>query len=312
MSGSVLFPGDGPVVVGHRGARRRASENTPAAFDAAAELGASWVELDVRLSSDDVAVVVHDAELADGRAVCETTATALSGAGVSTLDDILRGLPAGLGADVEIKHRRGEPGWDAEASVARATARVVTRAAQQHERPLLVTSFDAEAVAVVIADAPAVATGLLTPVLTPVATGLARARELGVDVLAPHYTASGLSREGVAAVHDHGFEVLVWTVNGARRLRRLAAAGVDAVCTDEVELAVRTLRAPTHDGHADVAVAQRSSSSQSAQASRSSSDAASPAPASWGPDAGASSEGLRPPGGRRRSSGRRFGGRPGR
>lgn len=53
-----------PLVVGHRGARAFAPENTLAAFDKAAELGCDMVELDVHLSRDGVAVVHHDDRLA--------------------------------------------------------------------------------------------------------------------------------------------------------------------------------------------------------------------------------------------------------
>ena len=46
--------------VAHRGAARHAPENTIAAIDAALELGAHAVELDVRTTSDGVLVLMHD------------------------------------------------------------------------------------------------------------------------------------------------------------------------------------------------------------------------------------------------------------
>ena len=57
-------------VIAHRGASRAERENTVAAFRRAAELGADMVELDVRRSADGGLVVHHDAHLEDGRAVC--------------------------------------------------------------------------------------------------------------------------------------------------------------------------------------------------------------------------------------------------
>ena len=57
-----------PLVIGHRGASAARPENTVEAFRHAAELGADWVELDVRRTADDALVVHHDAELPDGRA----------------------------------------------------------------------------------------------------------------------------------------------------------------------------------------------------------------------------------------------------
>ena len=53
----------GPVVVAHRGASSTRPENTLAAFDEAIALGAPFVECDVRLSADGVAMVIHDPTL---------------------------------------------------------------------------------------------------------------------------------------------------------------------------------------------------------------------------------------------------------
>ncbi len=53
-----------PLVIAHRGDSSRCPENTLAAFASAAAAGADGIELDVRLSSDGVVVVCHDATLA--------------------------------------------------------------------------------------------------------------------------------------------------------------------------------------------------------------------------------------------------------
>lgn len=50
-------------VIAHRGASAAAPENTLAAFELAAGQGADAFELDVRLSADGAAVVIHDATL---------------------------------------------------------------------------------------------------------------------------------------------------------------------------------------------------------------------------------------------------------
>lgn len=50
-------------VVAHRGASAYAPENTLAAFQLAAEMGAEWFELDTHLSGDGVPVVIHDGTL---------------------------------------------------------------------------------------------------------------------------------------------------------------------------------------------------------------------------------------------------------
>ena len=52
------------LVVAHRGASAREPENTLTAFDSALSAGADAIELDVRLSSDGVPVLMHDADVA--------------------------------------------------------------------------------------------------------------------------------------------------------------------------------------------------------------------------------------------------------
>ncbi len=52
-----------PLIIGHRGASTVAPENTLAAFTQALSTGADGIELDVRLASDGVPVVIHDATL---------------------------------------------------------------------------------------------------------------------------------------------------------------------------------------------------------------------------------------------------------
>jgi len=49
-----------PTIVGHRGARGEAPENTAAGFQVAMEAGVHEIELDVRLSRDGHLIVVHD------------------------------------------------------------------------------------------------------------------------------------------------------------------------------------------------------------------------------------------------------------
>src|SRR5688572_31359268 len=57
-------PGAKPLVLGHRGARHAAPENTHAAFELSRAEGAAGVELDVRLVKSGEIVVLHDPTLA--------------------------------------------------------------------------------------------------------------------------------------------------------------------------------------------------------------------------------------------------------
>jgi glycerophosphoryl diester phosphodiesterase len=70
-----------PLIIGHRGASSHAPENTLAALRLAVEAGADGVEFDVRLSRDNVPVVIHDRDLrrvtGSGALVSELTASEL-------------------------------------------------------------------------------------------------------------------------------------------------------------------------------------------------------------------------------------------
>ena len=57
-----LYTGIDVEIIGHRGAPEEAPENTIAAFDAAAELGADALEVDVCVTRDGVPILWHDCE----------------------------------------------------------------------------------------------------------------------------------------------------------------------------------------------------------------------------------------------------------
>ena len=101
-------------VIAHRGASRTFPENTLDAFRGAAELGAEWVELDVRRTSDRQLVVHHDATLpGDERPLASLTRAELP-ASVCSLTDALatcKQTSPALGINIEIKSGRGEPGY---------------------------------------------------------------------------------------------------------------------------------------------------------------------------------------------------------
>ena len=90
-----------PRVLAHRGdTTAAATENTIAAFLAAAAAGASGVELDVRRTADGALVVVHDAVVEGVGPVADARLRDLP-ADVAVLDEAL-GVLEGLVVNVEI------------------------------------------------------------------------------------------------------------------------------------------------------------------------------------------------------------------
>jgi glycerophosphoryl diester phosphodiesterase len=229
-----------PLVVGHRGERGgRHRENTPAAFDAAAAAGAEWVELDARRSADGAIVVYHDGWCPDGVPVVDRTVADLGALGICTLEEVLAGLPDGLGVDLEVKNLPGEPDYDPTDAVVGAVAEVVRD--RTGDRPLLVSSFNPLTVAELVRTLPDVPAGLVHFDSLSVTAALPIAVEQKAAAVCSRVGAPDLDRDGIAAVHAAGLGMLVWTVNNLVQAAQLAIDGVDAICTDRPGALVEAL-----------------------------------------------------------------------
>ena len=230
-----------PPVIAHRGARWRAPENTMAAFRAARDDGARWIETDVKLTADGVPVLMHDD-------MVDRTTNGKGAVAAMTLDD-LRGLDAGgwFGADfrgeaiprladvlsfalgaamrvnVELKPCPGR---------SQATAMVALLEAAKlwpKDAPsLLISSFDIECLMVAAQLHPDWPRGLLLDGWRDdwrdvmAATG---ARTLNID-------ADCLTDARLDVLAKAGVTVLAYTVNDAGRARHLINQGVRAVFAD--------------------------------------------------------------------------------
>src|SRR4029453_11334209 len=100
-----------PKVIGHRGGMAYAPENTLASFVEAKRRGATWVEIDVKLTADNVPILMHDPSLKPppgaGRLVPPTARADLP-KGVPTFEEAIDCFAAlGLGCNVEIKPCEG-------------------------------------------------------------------------------------------------------------------------------------------------------------------------------------------------------------
>jgi glycerophosphoryl diester phosphodiesterase len=218
-----------PRVIGHRGAAARAPENTLAGFRKAAALGCRWVEFDVRLSSDDQPVVIHDDTLdrtTDGSGAVGATPLAdllkrdAGGEPIPTLRQTLAELiRVGLGGNLEMK---ADPGRD------EALADAVATAVRRHASPLLVSSFSATALDAFARLAPGIPRGMLTETLVP--GWRETASRLGAAAVACDQRS--LRREDAGAAHGAGFLLAAYTVNDPRRALELFGWGVDSVFSD--------------------------------------------------------------------------------
>jgi glycerophosphoryl diester phosphodiesterase len=221
-------------VIAHRGASRAARENTIEAFRLAVELGAQGIELDVRRCGSGELVVHHDACLADGRPIVHTSHDELP----DHVPELRAALSACDGAwvNVEIKNDPGEPDFDADRTIVDDVVAVLVDV--DVPARWLVSSFDLEAIERVRS----LHESLPTAWLVVHAPDDVVERLVALRHDAVHPWVGALRRETVDAAHAVGLAVNTWTCNDAEQMVRLAEWGVDGICTDVPEVALRILQ----------------------------------------------------------------------
>ena len=233
-------------IIAHRGASRAEPENTLAAFRRAAELGAGWVELDVRPSRDRQLVVHHDPRYGDGRVIADGDAVARPDA-VPLLDDALDACAsAGLRVNVEIKNDPGEPGYEPTGWFVASVVDLISRRGEIDR--VVVSCFDRATLDQVRAGEPALATAWLTQNVPGPGPGRdAMLDSLGAAGHCGLHPWWGLADgELIAACHARELFVNVWTCDDPTAMGRLVAAGVDGICTNVPDVAAAVLAGEVH------------------------------------------------------------------
>ena len=222
-----------------------------ASFEEAIALGAQIVELDVRLSSDGVLVVMHDPVVdrtTDGTGfVHELTAAELASlrvgpdATVPTFAEVLEAASGRAALAVEIKNIPGEPAYDpAGEPIVAAVHAELERAA--FDGVALVISFNPSSIEASKAIAPDVPTGFLTTDLVDPREALAYAVAKGHDMVLPGTWASIPAGESFPEeVHAAGRRAGTWTVDDPETLRMLLDRGFDAVASNDPAMALAVL-----------------------------------------------------------------------
>jgi glycerophosphoryl diester phosphodiesterase len=234
-------------VIGHRGASGLAPENTLAAFRLAADLGAHFIETDLQLTRDGRVVILHDGTLrrtTDGRG-------RLAG---KTFEQ-LRKLDAGSWFPKRLLRRRRTPArfageripcieelfelaqerdlglyLEMKTPCAPGAERAVVaaiRAAKAEVRSTVIC-FDLAVLQRVRKLAPELAVGLLFNKRMPDA--VARAASVRASAILPH--AGRVTPRVITEAKRLGMQVVTWTVNDPRKMRKLMAMGVDGIMSD--------------------------------------------------------------------------------
>jgi len=223
-------PAGGFTIIGHRGARGHAPENTLLSIDAAIRLGAHWLEFDVQQHGDEL-LLMHDLRLertTNGRGrLADHSFKALrcldagDGQQIPTLVEALDLVDQRAGVNIELKTWNG---------CAAAVARVLRDylddgwpAAQ-----FLVSSFHLPELWEFKQLLPEVPIGVLYCGVPLEWAGTAA--ELGAASL--NVSDEFVDDKLIADAHARGLKLYAYTVNHPEEMRRLRSLGVDGIFTD--------------------------------------------------------------------------------
>lgn len=239
-----------PRVIGHRGAAGAAPENTLASIAKAKELGAPWIEFDVKLTKDGHAILFHDDRL-------ERTTDGQGAVAATTLADIKR-LDAGAWFDHSFRHERVptfhealalcaelglginveiKPCAQRELQTAQATMTALLDLWPPTMPAPLISSFAPACLRVAREMAPEMPRGYLAGALPR------KWRELIVtyDCATLHLNHRRVGAWQRARVAAAGIPLVLYTVNHGPRARQQLEAGVAAVITDHVDRVLAAL-----------------------------------------------------------------------
>jgi glycerophosphoryl diester phosphodiesterase len=219
-----------------------APENTVEAFVAAAALGADGVELDVHRTADGALVVHHDADATGVGVLAECGLVEIRAARpeIPVLEEALDACD-GLLVNIEVKNLPGDADYESADSAATAVVALLTERRRRDD--VLVSSFNLASADRVRALDESIPTALLTLVGLDPVDGVELAHAHGHGAVHPDVRSlAGRAVDAtVSRAHELGLAVNVWTVNGEDEMRRLAAAGIDALITDVPDVARRVL-----------------------------------------------------------------------
>jgi len=226
------------IIVGHRGARNEAPENTVEGFVHAQKNGCQYFELDIQLSADHELVVFHDTNLK------RTTGKRgklihFSYSSLKKLDASLSmakwhlckipNLQSVINASPHTKHWQFEVKSDSRQRLIILTQRLYQFIIENKlEDKVTVTSANRWFLKHIKSLHPELLTGYVAEnrFLDPIKT----AQILGCSMLAISITLA--SERNVRRAKKAGLEVSCWTVNNLSKMKALKNLGVDSIITD--------------------------------------------------------------------------------
>ena len=213
-------------IIGHRGARGLAPENTLAGLQKGVEHGVDMVEFDIRVTKDGVPVLHHDEAVIDPngeqRKIANHTYAELHDhkKDLTTLDEVLSQISHSVRLYIEVK--AGEPVHPIVKVLQHQLAHGWTAS------DLMLSSFDAQILRDLHAALPEVETMVLEKWSGTRATY--RARQLGTRNLCMNQL--WLWKPFIQPMAKRGWNLYAYTLNDPTKARRWAGYGLAGVVTD--------------------------------------------------------------------------------
>ncbi len=240
------FEQDGPIAFAHRGFARGGDENSMAAYQRAVDLGVRYLETDVRVTADGVALAFHDASLdrVTDRAgavarlpYAEVARARIAGREpIPLLTDLLTAWPD-VCLNIDVKSADGI-GPTIDALTRTGTVDRVCVAAFSDRRIRALRSALGPRLRTALGPREAIA------MRTAAARGRVPRKPVGRFLQVPMnvYRFSFTDDRLIRTAHAVGVPVHVWTVNDPIEMNRLLDLGVDGIRTDRADLLRDVLR----------------------------------------------------------------------
>ena len=258
-----------PFIFGHRGASKAEKENTLKAFKRTSQMKISGVELDVRMTADDVCVIHHDAFIKNEDDENEKKGESCGDSNEKKLyirELLYKDLPEHIPTlhealdacegwvNVEIKNSPKDPHFFKNDEIAEVVAKELMKR-NEHNR-FIVSSFRLSTVTKFREIAPSeIRTAYLwqkgekskayTFEETEIDNLVEQVHNAGIDALHPRQNC--INRELIGACHEKGLQVSAWVVDDVETAVKFIHWGVDGICTNKPDV----LRA-IDVAHADV------------------------------------------------------------
>ncbi len=230
------------MIFAHRGACALAPENTIPSFELAAAHRADAIELDAKLSRDDVVMVIHDQTVdrttgSSGKVMDLTMselkkldagsffASKFTGVRIPTLDEVFEAVGQRIVVNVELTNYKSKGDGLVEKVV-----EVVKR--HKMEKRVLFSSFlpkNLETCRILLPETPAAL--LCLPGIMGFISRSTYSHQYSPEIIHPYY--SDVSAKYVEREHLKGRRVHTWTVNSKPDILRMQNYGVDGIFTDD-------------------------------------------------------------------------------